>query len=346
MLIRPLAIALVLGVGLQVAPGADDAGIEYFEKQVRPMLVARCYECHSGKAKRLEGKLRLDSLAAALAGGETGPAVVPGKPKESLLVDAINYGELYQMPPKGKLPAEEIAVLTKWVEMGAPWPKEEPSASAASSSSAFDLAQRKAEHWCWQPITKPAMPEIRNPQSAIRNPLDAFILAKLEAKGLSPAPPADRRTLIRRVYFDLIGLPPTPEEVEAFLQGRIAAGVRESSSTSCSTRPTSASAGGGIGSTWCATPNRAGMSSTHEYPERLRVSRLRHSGAQRRRALRPVRHRAHRRRSVAEAAAESDRTASTSRSSAPASGFSASGFIRRSISARTSATGSTTCSTC
>ncbi|HEX5106467.1 MAG TPA: DUF1549 domain-containing protein, partial [Pirellulaceae bacterium] len=197
---------------------ADDAGLEFFEKQVRPLLVSRCYECHSAQSKKLQGGLRLDSLAAATKGGETGPAVVPGKPKESLLVDAINYGELYQMPPKSKLPAEEIAVLTKWVEMGAPWPNEEPTTTGSGAAAEFDLTLRKASHWCWQPITKPPVPEIRNPQSAIHNPIDAFILAKLQAARLSLAPPADKRTLLRRAYFDLIGLPPTPEEVEAFLQ--------------------------------------------------------------------------------------------------------------------------------
>src|SRR5262245_66032226 len=124
MLSRLLAIVVFTAWGAAATRlAANDAGLEFFEKQVRPLLAARCYECHSGKSVKLEGGLRLDSLAAALKGGETGPAVVPGKPKESLLVDAINYGELYQMPPKSKLPPEEIAVLTKWVEMGAPWPK-------------------------------------------------------------------------------------------------------------------------------------------------------------------------------------------------------------------------------
>jgi hypothetical protein len=215
---RLLAFVLLIACGRPTAAlAAEDAQLEFFEKQVRPLLATRCYECHSGKSKKLQGGLRLDSLAAALKGGDTGPAVVRGKPKESLLVDAINYGELYQMPPKTKLPAEEIAILTKWVEMGAPWPKEDIAASA-TNSNAFDLAQRKAAHWCWQPITASVVPEIRNPQSAIRNPLDAFILARLQEKGLSPAPPADKRTLVRRAYFDLIGLPPSPEEVEAFLK--------------------------------------------------------------------------------------------------------------------------------
>ncbi len=208
--------ALAAGFALAAcAPAADDAGVEYFERQVRPILVARCYECHSAKSVKLQGGLRLDSRAGALKGGETGPAVVPGKPKESLLVDAINYGELYQMPPKTRLPADDIVVLTKWVEMGAPWPAE-PSLAAGDSSSVFNLQRRQAEHWCWQPIQRRAVPAIPN-RAAVQSPIDAFIQAKLAARGLSPAPPADRRTLLRRVYFDLIGLPPSPAELEEFL---------------------------------------------------------------------------------------------------------------------------------
>src|SRR5437762_3551606 len=117
-----LAALLLLAFTGEVA--ADDAGVEFFEKHVRPILVARCYECHSDKTAKPKGGLRLDSRAATLRGGDTGPAIVPGKPKESLLIDAINYGELYQMPPKSRLLADEIAALTKWVEIGAPWPQE------------------------------------------------------------------------------------------------------------------------------------------------------------------------------------------------------------------------------
>src|SRR5207248_2599119 len=156
-----------------------------------------------GKAAKPKGGLRLDSRAAALKGGETGAAVVPGKPKESLLVDAINYGELYQMPPKAKLPAEEIAALTNWVEMGAPWPNDPPEVARSGSTSEFNLAQRKAEHWCWQPIKPPASPAVKN-EAWVCEPLDRFILAKLEEKGLAPAPATDERTLIRRASFDLI----------------------------------------------------------------------------------------------------------------------------------------------
>jgi hypothetical protein len=259
---------LLLGLALAVPVAADDSGLEYFEKQVRPILVARCYECHSGSAKRLEGKLRLDSLAAALKGGDTGPAVVPGKPKESLLVDAINYGELYQMPPKSRLPAEEIATLTKWVEMGAPWPQEDASAAVAASKSDFDLAKRKAEHWCWQPLSNPAVPALRDPQSAIRNPIDAFILAKLHEKGLSPAPPADPHTLLRRVYFDLIGLPPTREEVDAYVS------EAKSFESVVDKLLDSPHFGERWGSIWCATQNREGTSSIQTFPTRSSIATM------------------------------------------------------------------------
>src|SRR5437763_4036616 len=166
----PLAALLLFAAGRPST--ADDAATEFFEKQVRPILVARCYECHSDKAAKLKGGLRLDSRAAALTGGDTGLAIVPGKPKESLLIDAINYGELYQMPPKSRLSADEIAVLTKWVEMGAPWPKE-TAAAASLKAAEFDLTQRKASHWCWQPIKATTPPSIQNPKSQIQNPIDS-----------------------------------------------------------------------------------------------------------------------------------------------------------------------------
>ncbi len=207
-------VFLALGWGCaDVGSASDDAGNEFFEKQVRPVLVARCFECHSDKSDKPKGGLRLDSRTTALKGGDTGPAIVPGKPKDSLLVDAINYGELYQMPPKSKLPAEEIAALTKWVEMGAPWPDDAVATAVTSQAQTFDLAKRKAEHWCWQPIRSVAPPSVKN-EGWIKQPLDRFILARLEEKGLPPALPADERTLVRRAYFDLIGLPPAVEEFQ------------------------------------------------------------------------------------------------------------------------------------
>jgi hypothetical protein len=193
----------------------DEQALEFFEKQVRPVLAERCYECHSSKVDKPKGNLRLDSRAAALTGGDTGPAMVPGNPKESLLVDAVNYGDLYQMPPKSKLPAAEIAVLTKWVELGAPWPAEDRVTSSVPQNE-FHLQERRASHWCWQPIRSPAPPRVKD-AAWPRDAVDRFILARLEEKGLAPADAAERATLLRRVYFDLIGLPPTPAEVQEFL---------------------------------------------------------------------------------------------------------------------------------
>ena len=193
----------------------DEKSLEFFEKEVRPILVAKCFECHSNGKGSLKGGLALDSREALLKGGDTGPGVTLDKPAESLFVSAINYGDVYQMPPKSKLPANEIAVLTRWVEMGLPWPKE--AASKAGTVKPFDLASRTSEHWCWQPVKNIAPPEVHQTDWPITD-TDRFILAKLESKGLKPAPPADKRTLLRRVYFDLIGLPPSPDEVEQFVQ--------------------------------------------------------------------------------------------------------------------------------
>ncbi len=195
-----------------VAAADSPQNVEFFEKQVRPLLVARCQKCHSGEAPK--GNLRLESRAELMAGGDTGPAIVPGDPKESLLVDAINYGDTYQMPPKSKLPAEEIAVLTRWVELGAPWPVDQ--AGTKTDKKKFDLAERRAAHWAWQQVRPSAPPGVRDGAWPLGN-VDRFILAKLEAAGMHPAPPAEKRTLLRRLYFDLVGLPPTPADVAAFL---------------------------------------------------------------------------------------------------------------------------------
>lgn len=200
-------------------PGAagaafDDASLEFFEKQVRPILAARCNECHGAGKGDPKGGLLLTSRAGALKGGDTGPAVVPGKPKESLLVSAIQYGDVYQMPPKSKLPAHEISTLIKWVELGAPWSKE--SVNPAGTVKPFDLGGRKSEHWCWQPVTDKPDPTVKNRDWPVSS-VDRFILGGLESKGLTPAAPAQKQILLRRVYFDLIGLPPTAADVDQFL---------------------------------------------------------------------------------------------------------------------------------
>lgn len=212
-----LSLPLLVASPLQAddSPTFSDADLEFFEKQVRPLLARRCHKCHSAKGKQ-QGGLRLDSREAALAGGDTGPAVAPGKPEESLLIDAINYGELYEMPPTGKLPAKEISVLTEWVKRGAPWPAGEQVVAVGEK---FDLQSRRQSHWSWRAIDDPAPPEVRRSDWPA-DPLDRFILAKLEQAGLEPADDARRRTLVRRVYFDLIGLPPSPQVVEEFVNSK------------------------------------------------------------------------------------------------------------------------------
>ena len=213
---RPTSLALLIlaswAIPAPARAGDDPAAVEFFEAKVRPILVARCQECHgNGKAK---GGLRLETRAEAIAGGPTGAAVVPGRPGESLMIGAINYGDDLRMPPKSKLPADEIAIITRWVEQGAAWPVGRESAPAGTVKP-FDLRER-SKHWSWQPVRDPAPPEVRDAAWPI-TPVDRFVLARLEAKGIRPAPEADRRTLIRRLTFDLIGLPPTPAEVEAFV---------------------------------------------------------------------------------------------------------------------------------
>src|SRR5262249_29917507 len=185
-------------------------GIEFFEKKIRPLLIDNCHKCHAGD--KVKGKLHLDSRTALLKGGDTGPAIVPGEPEKSLLIKAIHYKDELRMPPRTKLSEPAIADFTTWVKMGAPWP-ETSTAKAPSGKETFDLNDRK-KHWAWQPI-KASPPPTAGPW--VQSPIDNFILVKLQAVGLSPAKPADKRTLIRRVTYDLIGLPPTPAEIDAFL---------------------------------------------------------------------------------------------------------------------------------
>lgn len=197
-----------------VCLAATDADIAYFETDIRPILAERCFECHGPEEQ--ESDLRLDHISTILKGGEYGAALVAGKPEESNIVEAINWSDPdFQMPPKKKLSDEEIDKLTKWIAMGAPWP-DEPLPADAVEKDTFDLEERAKSHWAWQPITKPAVPKVSDAAWS-RNPVDGFVRAALEAEGLNPTSRAKKRALIRRVYFDLIGLPPTPEAVEAFV---------------------------------------------------------------------------------------------------------------------------------
>ena len=185
-------------VGLLVTAPPD---VSAFEAEVRPILVEHCYGCH-GETKQ-KGGLRLDTRAGVTAGGESGPAVVPGKPDASRLISAVRYADpALRMPPTGKLSAKQVAALERWVQAGAPDPRDGRSVATVAA----------ADHWAFRPVRSPLPPA----DPAAHSPVDAFVRANLRAVGLSPSPPADRPTLLRRVYFDLHGLPPTFEQVEAF----------------------------------------------------------------------------------------------------------------------------------
>ncbi len=191
---------------------ADREGIEFFEKRVRPLLLEQCSSCHGPQKQR--GGLRLDSPAAIRKGGDRGVVLVAGDPESSRLIQAIRYTDQdFRMPPRGKLKEEQIAVLTEWVKRGAPMPRDSDAATVFGDS--FNLEERR-RHWCYQPIRRPALPRVAD-LGWCRNAIDVFIRARQEAESVRPAPEADKRVLIRRVTFDLLGLPPTPEEVEAFL---------------------------------------------------------------------------------------------------------------------------------
>ena len=189
----------------------DAGAAAFFESKIRPTLANRCYACHSAQAKQAQGGLRLDTREGLRRGGNSGTAVVPGEPERSLLIKAIRYAdEALQMPPGARLSAEEVADFEAWVRMGAPDPR-----AAEGGAGATTAARAGASHWAFQPLRDSPPPAIKLRDWA-RGPIDHFILARLEASGLQPSPPADKRTLIRRAYFGLIGLPPTAAEVDAF----------------------------------------------------------------------------------------------------------------------------------
>jgi len=190
----------------------DPAGIEYFEKHIRPVLVKQCYSCHSGSV-RARGGLRLDTKQGLLTGGESGASVVPGNPEESLLVQALKY-QGHQMPPAGKLPDEVISRFEDWIQRGAPDPRNDEVALVARREINFDEAR---QFWAFQPVTDPAVPDVNN-QAWPRTKIDQFILSRLEQANIPPASVTNRATWLRRVSFDLTGLPPSPAQIQAFEQ--------------------------------------------------------------------------------------------------------------------------------
>jgi hypothetical protein len=222
--VRFLSTSLGLMLAVLIAPGVARAadGVEFFEERVRPLLSEHCYKCHSASAEKLKGGLLLDTRQAVLKGGDTGPALVAGDPERSLLVKAVRYADAdMQMPPDGKLSDAQIADLEAWVRMGAPDPRDGAAplpaqpGNASPPAAGIDLAEGR-KWWAFQPVKDHPAPSVARADWP-RGPLDRFILAELEKKQLPPAAPADKRTLIRRAYYDLVGLPPTPEEVEAFV---------------------------------------------------------------------------------------------------------------------------------
>lgn len=203
-----VALAIVFFRSHVSAVDLTPAQSDFFENKVRPVLADRCYKCHSAQAEKVKGGLLLDTREGLLKGGESGPALVPGDPENSLIIKAIRYTDSdLQMPKDKKLEDDEIANLTAWVKMGAPDPRTAGTRKWVDSST---------NHWAWQPVKRQAIPDVSDP-AWCRTPVDNFILAKLDQNNLKPNPPADKRTLIRRASFDLIGLPPTPEELDDFV---------------------------------------------------------------------------------------------------------------------------------
>ena len=219
-----LGISVLLSLSLTSAaqtaePDADKAAeispkdLAFFEEHVRPLLIKRCYSCHSADAEELKGGLALDTRAAWQTGGDSGPAIEPGKPDESLFIEAIRY-EVLEMPPSGKLPKEEIAIFEKWIKLGAPDPRE-GDAPIANAPAVKDLAEAR-EFWSFQLPEPHGTPEVQNKEWP-KDAIDYFVLAKLEENKLSPAGDAKKATWLRRISYDLIGLPPTPSEMQDFL---------------------------------------------------------------------------------------------------------------------------------
>ena len=219
-----LAVLVLTVSGAQFRAAADETkpknaastpfspeAIDFFESRVRPILVGHCIKCHG--PKKQSSNLRLDSREAALKGGDSGPALEPANPEKSLLVQAVAHThEELKMPPSGKLPEASVAIIRQWVGLGAPWPAITHTGVASKPTEGRDFG---APHWSFKPVVCPSVPPT-NDRNWPRSPVDAFILARLEAAGLTPSAPADKRTLIRRATIDLWGIPPTAEEIDAF----------------------------------------------------------------------------------------------------------------------------------
>lgn len=217
------ALLLVVCLGVPLAPAADaprftPEQVALYEKEVKPLLEANCLRCHGGEKTR--GGLKLTSRESVLKGGDLGPAVDLANLEKSRILHAVRWENDLEMPPKGKLPQKDIDTLVRWVMAGVPWtPGSGETVKEPGKPKGGVVTEEAKNYWAYRPLQRPAEPTVKN-RDWVRNPIDAFLLAKLEAKGLTPAAPADRVALIRRVTYDLTGLPPTPEDVEAFVKDR------------------------------------------------------------------------------------------------------------------------------
>jgi mono/diheme cytochrome c family protein len=200
------------GRDIPAAAASEAAGNDFFENKIRPILAERCYACHTAAQS---GGLRLDSREAVLKGGETGAAIVVGDPDKSLLIQAVKQVGVLKMPKGGRLKPQEIEDLAAWVKMGAPWPASKEVLPAPKTGPEFPISTEQRQFWSFRPLAKPAVPAVKDTKWA-HTDIDRFVLEKLESKGLRPVQPAEKRTLLRRATIDLTGLPPTPEELDAF----------------------------------------------------------------------------------------------------------------------------------
>ena len=208
----PSALEASESATVSATVSATDEQLRFVKEKVLPLLEARCFECHKASAEP-KGSLVLSGRKAMLIGGDSGPAIVPGKPDESILMEAVRY-ESFEMPPRSRMPEAEVAILEKWIADGAYWPEDMDAAPIENAE--FPLEERRQSHWAWHPIASPKIPQVANPEWN-KNAIDAFVMSRLQSAQIDAATEADRYTLIRRMYFDLIGVPPSIEQIEAFV---------------------------------------------------------------------------------------------------------------------------------
>ena len=225
-----LCFSILFAGAVAVHAATPEEGVAFFEKRIRPLLAEHCYECHSASAKKTKGGLRLDSRDGWVKGGDSGPAILPGKPDDSLLIKGVRHWDKeFKMPEKPLAPAQ-VADLVEWVKLGAPDPRTNAPAltTVTPSKPAYGISVEEGrKHWAYQPLKSAPLPKLKD-KSWPRNDVDHFTLARMEKAGITPAPDADPRTLIRRLTFDLTGLPPTAEETEAFVRDSSSIGNRQS----------------------------------------------------------------------------------------------------------------------